>query len=1610
MQRTKFEFTRLIASLTVLMMLAMNCLPTFRVISYALEEDEVVVSGLFQVGDGEKADSASLDVNESEAKLVLDAQVNGKGYLKSGTFEIEENANFKVKDDADIEVDENKVQVKVIDQSAPDQIVLPIEFRTKAQYEYDYFNKANRVTFTGIYVDNNGDEQKIQKDIWLELGWSEEIDLNIESEVIKNIEYTQEESSKRVVQTILKLSDANVERRLPVQSAKVEIEIPQISDMNLEEVNIDAEKLLFSQGTEDDKVSFSENDYSVENNKITINVPILKNKEVAIDNFGEDIYILTFVYNGQSSNVPNAIGKVTATVDGFTGVTEEEVATINYDLSNVTKQMVSYYRENKTETISQGYLVADTILNRYEISYNRKDIINITRADLVSSVEIYDEDEYFTTEDGRRYSFNTNYSSISFSKAELMDVLGEEGYVDVLDERGNQLARVAANINADAYGTLTVSFTEDITKAMLKTSVPVNDGKISVISNKKFDAVNYSREEVSTFTELVNTSHGRTIYKDGNYDDLKTVESSISITPVFSDAELTISNNKLSTISVNEGVNLQIYLNNGDDKSDLYIDPIFEIVFPKSITDINVTNMNLFYGNNELSISGVEVLEDSIGRKVLRVSLAGSQVSYDLNAETNGTVVSLDADIQLDEYTTGVTEDIEMLYANFGATGYFSSTDWRMLSNGKGENGVFVLPITYDVAEGLINAQTTEIEIDENTSEEVTSTEENDSSKVVSIKQGLQDELLEEGTEAKLATMSISVLNNTSKRYTEFSILGRIPFAGNKDVRTGEDLGTTVDTILSEDIVSVDPSLLYDVYYSENPEATDNLFDEANGWTREHGKSGLIKSYLIIIDPNYVLEPRKTLEFEYEYIIPADLQPGDALYGTYASFYKEIIGDTVQDNKQANESADAVGYRTEQKATVELNVNLSEGSTVQGDFDTSFDISIKNTSDIDAKNVYAQINMPNYLKFLDVSGADATANVNQNTLNLMIPLVRSHEERTATVKFKVENSLITEEIEDKLQVGVFGNNLNEVVTAESETYQVLKTEFLAKETISHLQAISGASILNSYSLYNITDEDYGRVTIHKEVSSAFDVEEVGFVLGDEDITATISEDKHSFDVTIEDFSPEKYVMIEYKLKVNYLGTGKSENIEKIITTIDIKGNSISSEQPIVYYEPVLDVRTITNNETGFSKEGETLDYEYEIINQTEVDLYTIGLDLKSYGNQKLNYIKVVTPSKGEIFYDAKLADTVLLELKAHENAKVIINVTVEATDKSINNKLGLLLNGIPLSDAIYETTIEKASEDEGHSIVGMAFLDRNNNNKQDEEEEVLDGIVVNLYDSVTNELIETTITNVGGRYEFKHKDDGKYYVKFDYDQSKYRINANDNAKVLNIKKKNLTDNIELEGKSISSVDLSLTDENVFDLSLDAKVSKITVQNKAENTNIVVENGKLAKVDINPEIVNGSKVFVEYTITVKNQGSIPGKVNKIVDYMPSDFTFDQTLNSGWYMEPGGILYTRNLVNEYINPGEERELTLVLLKSMTGENTGLAHNTFEIAEATNRKGIKDIDSTPNNKLSEDDLSSADLIIGISTGLTLKLIPVIIGGIIVAAMIGALVWRIIDRRRYV
>ena len=91
-----------------------------------------------------------------------------------------------------------------------------------------------------------------------------------------------------------------------------------------------------------------------------------------------------------------------------------------------------------------------------------------------------------------------------------------------------------------------------------------------------------------------------------------------------------------------------------------------------------------------------------------------------------------------------------------------------------------------------------------------------------------------------------------------------------------------------------------------------------------------------------------------------------------------------------------------------------------------------------------------------------------------------------------------------------------------------------------------------------------------------------------------------------------------------------------------------------------------------------------------------------------------------------------------------------------------------------------------------------------------------------------------------------------------------------------------------------------------------------------------------------------------------------------------MNNGWYVGSDGNAYTNQLEDILIQPGETKEIKLILTKQMTENGNGIINNTFEIAETYNEYAIEDIDSTPGNQAQdEDDMSKVDLIIGIQTG---------------------------------
>ncbi len=126
------------------------------------------------------------------------------------------------------------------------------------------------------------------------------------------------------------------------------------------------------------------------------------------------------------------------------------------------------------------------------------------------------------------------------------------------------------------------------------------------------------------------------------------------------------------------------------------------------------------------------------------------------------------------------------------------------------------------------------------------------------------------------------------------------------------------------------------------------------------------------------------------------------------------------------------------------------------------------------------------------------------------------------------------------------------------------------------------------------------------------------------------------------------------------------------------------------------------------------------------------------------------------------------------------------------------------------------------------------------------------------------------------------------------------------------------------------------------------------------------------------VVVEYKIVVKNEGGVAGYAKKIIDYIPNDMKFSSNLNSDWYLGQDGNVYNTTLENVELQPGESKELTIVLTKKLTDNNLGQVTNCAEIYEAYNARGISDVDSTPgNNVQTEDDFSTASVTITIVTG---------------------------------
>ena len=322
-----------------------------------------------------------------------------------------------------------------------------------------------------------------------------------------------------------------------------------------------------------------------------------------------------------------------------------------------------------------------------------------------------------------------------------------------------------------------------------------------------------------------------------------------------------------------------------------------------------------------------------------------------------------------------------------------------------------------------------------------------------------------------------------------------------------------------------------------------------------------------------------------------------------------------------------------------------------------------------------------------------------------------------------------------------------------------------------------------------------------------------------------------------------------------------------------------------------------------------------------------------------------------------------------------------------------------------------------YKITGEVWLDQDKNGQKDDYESGVPDVNVYLLNTDTNEYVEDengnlilNTTGTDGSYRFENLSKGNYIVVFAYNTDDYGVTTYQKEGVSVDKNSDaiereidfngvtqlraVTDTISITDRSRASIDLGLTNRDQFDLSLDKNISQIVVTT-GKTTQVYSGNGqKLNKIEIDRKKINGAVVRIDYAITIKNEGDVPGYAREIYDYLPSEFNFNEKQNIGWKLDDNKLINT-SLQNVIIEPNSSQTIHLILTKNMDNDSTGTFINVAEIGDDYNEKGLEDYNSTIGNRQQgENDMSDVTLIIGVKTGRVVTYIGL---GIVCIALLG-------------
>jgi len=1492
-------------------------------ITYAAT-DKMDFDAYFVDGSGNKVHGISEDMNIPEKLLNVELSVKNGGYLKDAKIEFIDS-NFSILKNLEesntlkqMNRTQGTIELKEINDGTTAIYEVSIAFPVKNEFNLANFNKGSIVKLTGTYVDKSGNESSIDEEVTINIEWKGVKPNSIlEHEIVTYLPYEYNDEKGVLVQYKI---TSDIEGRkdskpsLPIANSEIKMVIPELNGNAPTEVRVNAD-FTYEEETKELIITKENKDIS----------------GVVLVGYGkQDEYIVSCIYKEEAHvNFPITINTkvdiATTLYSNAEPITTEAESIKGNSIENSIGSFISYEMKNQNVRIDKGYMYYEGIAEYTSIWQ-----ANIHYADLSDSIIMESKTETFIDNNLNAFpmSGNSYYKETYINKNNFDYLFGEDGFIKIYD--GEILIQIIdKDTESNASGNIVLKYDNTVSNIKIVTSKPIAEGNLEIRNIKAIAEINYNKDTIKSF-QTMNIG-------------MNDIISNVLLGETSTKASIEFTDNKLLTTKVNENVEINITLERYLPSQDLYKNPVLEIVFPSYVESVSVRDIGMLYADG-LNLDKSQVVVEGT---TIRIPLTGDQTTYAIT-ENIGTQIVLRADIKIRDFTPTIDEAVSLYYTNEKANGYETE------ENSKG------------VTNTLVKIW--------GPSELVTKT------KV-------------EGT--KIVT---TVLNNFGYETTGINILGRFPFEGNKDILNLEDLGSTFTGIVKSNITIGRNNV--EIYYSENAEATEDLTDVTNGWTKTTNLNSA-KSYLVVFTDT--MKVGELVSFSYEIEVPEEALVGEKAVSTsvmyYEGRYKEQLYKGV--GKITLLGAGVVASTDVEiaiRSSVEENDIVHEGQVIR------YEVSVTNNSDTDLTNVNVKAIIPDGATYV-VFGEDGEeqgeyyVSNSARELDYNIPTILAGETKTINAYEimidELPEGVNTDTLESKVKVSA-----EEIATDVEKSFNnVVETAkfslYLDRVAGGNYSLITkGEEIEYVIFVENITNSNLNNVIIENILPAEFTYISA-YVEDDEN--AVVNYNSGLRLVSYEAGTMASGEMIKIRIKVK-----ATDNSATAINYATVKADGINEHMsnPFLQYikVPSLTITQTTNINTVMN-EGEELEYIITVKNTGETAIQDVvvtnDIPVGSHFRNSIPYLG--EPQNGQVKWEISM-----LQPGGEREFRFMVDVNgmTEAT-REITNVAKVSALGIDEKTSNSVTIIVEKTTNSGKSIYGYAWIDANKNGRKDEGEKALSNVGVILVDTtispapvvedIDTGLEKSTYTGADGRYEFTNIQPGRYKVVFAYDTNLYELTTyqatgveeyyNSDAKAMNsiengqvVGTRGATDVIEITNSSKPHINIGLIEKPVFDLSLQKYVSKLKIETSNETKVIDYNNETLVKYDISQRYVEGAKVTIDYKITVKNEGEVPGYVKDIIDYLPTGVKLE---SNNWSGENGEI-HNTELKDVAINPGETKTITLTISKKLTSNNVGLITNLAEIAEYENSEGLLDKNSTPGNKsATENDLGKAEVLIGIATG---------------------------------